>query len=68
MENICLHKPYIFHNIKTFDKILHKLIEEREVELTQNGIHHDDWPDDELIIQLTEYINIINCKSCIVQK
>jgi len=60
MENIYLHNIKLsIHNINIFCKIINKFIEEREVELTQNGIYYDDWIDDDLIIQLTEYIDIL---------
>ena len=47
-------------SVSKMTELLKKLINDRMHELTVNGIHHDDWPDDEEILDLEEYINIVN--------
>ena len=41
-------------------ELLNKLLNNRMDELTVAGIHHDDWPDDDDIQEINEYIDIIN--------
>ncbi len=47
-------------NISQMTVLLYKLLDKRMVELTEEGVHHDDWPDDEEIQDLENYIHIIN--------
>jgi|LakMenEpi03Aug12_release.lakeMendotaPanAssembly.Ray.scaffolds.fasta_scaffold764091_2 hypothetical protein len=47
-------------NINQIINLLKTLLENRISELVQNGIHRDDWMDDDKIQQLEEYINIID--------
>jgi hypothetical protein len=51
---------YIRPNTKlsTFKEInnqLQKMKQMQELRLTEEGVHHDDWPDDELLQQIEEY-------------
>jgi hypothetical protein len=55
--------PQYKNNILSVSKmieLLNKLLNNRMDELTVAGIHHDDWPDDDDIQEINEYIDIIN--------
>jgi hypothetical protein len=47
-------------SVSKITELLKNLLDDRVDELTQHGIHKDDWPDDEEIQQLEEYICSIN--------
>jgi hypothetical protein len=47
-------------SVNKIKELLKKLLNDRMDELTVAGIHHDDWPDDDEILELGEYINIID--------
>ena len=47
-------------SVSKITELLNILLHDRMDELTQRGIHKDDWSDDEDIQQLEEYIYIIN--------
>jgi predicted HTH domain antitoxin len=47
-------------SVSKITELLKNLLDDRVDELTQRGIHKDDWPDDEEIQQLEEYICSIN--------
>lgn len=47
-------------DVSKITELLNILLHDRMNELTQRGIHKDDWPDDEEIQQLEEYIYNIN--------
>jgi hypothetical protein len=41
--------------------LLNKLMNDKIVELCENGIHHRDWVDNEEIQMLEDYIDIVSC-------
>jgi len=59
VEKFPQYKDNILNNMK-ISELLKKLLDDRMNELTVLGIHHDDWPDDDGIQEIEEYINIIS--------
>jgi hypothetical protein len=47
-------------SVSKIKELLKKLLNDRMDELTVLGIDHDDWPDDDDIQEIEEYINIID--------
>ena len=58
IRNYLYPRPTISDSITLKDMInmLGQVIEQRTQELTEQCIHHDDWPDDEILGQAQEYI------------
>jgi hypothetical protein len=39
--------------------MLNQVIRQREQQLTEEGVYHDDWPDDEILGQALEYKDVL---------
>jgi len=48
-----------FTNINEIFNILKKILDEHIISLTEQGIHHDYWPDDEELYEIETFYNMI---------